>query len=158
MSYGDGLMLLGQEKVTQVEVAAADIESYRLPFPCTVLGAAVHITEDFVAQTTDPVASVDFEDIDTARTELLSFTMGSSVALKRSDGSRVGQTAITADTDLDKGHMILFKGTALPKRLQPGAILTLEHKTAGVAGGAYSLVVLVRVEGYDLQNDAVWTL
>lgn len=155
MSYGDGLMLLGPElAAVQVETAAADIKSYVLPFPCTVLGFGVIVTETFAAHATDPVVSLDFKDKDTARTEILALTLNS--ALKRSDGSKVAATALTADTDIVLDDIVLVKGTALPKRLQPGATLTLEAKVAaGELGGAYIPVVLLRVEGYDLQNDAV---
>jgi hypothetical protein len=155
MSYGDGLVQYGPElAAVQVETAAADIKSYVLPYPVTVLGFGVIITETFAAHATDPVVSLDFKDKDTARTEIVALTLNS--ALKRSDGSRVAQTALAVDSDIVLDDVVLVKGISLPKRLQPGTTLFLEAKVAaGEAGGAYIPVVLARVEGYDLQNDAI---
>ena len=168
MSYGDGLVVLPGSlnlataatldepsfRPRAVETAAADLARYRFPFPVTVLGFGLHVTEAFAVHATDPVFSLDFIDKDTARTEILALTVGS--ALKRSDGSRVGQTALAADSDIVLDDVVMYKGTALPKRLQAGATLIVEHKTAaGEAGGEVVPVILIRVEGYDLQNDAV---
>lgn len=157
MAYGDGLMVLGEDLTpVQVEAVASDIKTVRLPYPVLVEGFGLLVTETFAAHAVDPVFSLDFSNKDTARTEILTLTPSS--ALKRGDGDKAGVTALSADSDIVIGDVIMSKDKSLPKKLPAGSTLIIEHKTAaGEAGGAVVPVVLLRVDGYNLVADEILT-
>ena len=160
MSFGDGLFMLGHDiSAKQVEDAAADLKDYVIPFPCQVEDFGVYITENFVAQATDPIVALQTKtSIGGSATTKVTLTLGgSNTVLKKGDAVKVMQTAITADTDLDNGHVVLGKRTALPFKLNPGDVLTIRHDGAATgAGGAYIPIVLLRIEGVNMKPAVVW--
>lgn len=160
MAYTDGLMILGSELAAkQVEDAAADLEDYVMPCNVTILQAGVLVTEDFVAQTTDPIFAVDKKSaIGGTATEVVALTLGSSATLKKGDGVKPAQTAITADTDLDNGHVVLANPQKFPITVKQGEVITLRHDGAATgAGGAYIPFVIVRIDGeVDARPTNVW--
>lgn len=162
MSFGDGLMLIGHERTaeTQVEDAAGDIASYFIPNHCQVEEWGVLVTEDFVAQATDPVVALQKVDkVGGTVTELDALTIGNSnTKLRKGDGSKVSATAMAADTELDNGQVVVANGTPGPIQLRAGEFLRFRHKTAATgAGGAYRPYAVLRVAGPALQNTNVWS-
>lgn len=157
--YSDGLMILGKElAATEVEASAADIKDYVMPYPVQIEGFASYITENMSAHTTDPVVKLQKKSsIGGSATDLVSVTLGSSAALKKGDGSKVGQTAIAADADLLNGHVVFAKQSAFPIKIAAGEVITIRHATAAnAAGGAYVPVVLIRVAGEDMSAATAW--
>ena len=158
--YSDGLMVLGAElSATQVEASAADIKDYVMPYPGQIEGMGLYITENFSAHnTTDPIVKLQSKtSLGGSATDLVAVTLGSSASLKKGDGSKVAQTAITADADLLNGHVVFAKQSAFPIKIAAGQIITLRHATAADgAGGAYIPVVLFRVAGEDMAAATSW--
>jgi len=151
MAYGDGLWV-SDPSLTPVEVEAgpSDILTLRFPFKVSVQAYGLLVTEDFTSQATSAVFSLDFSDKDTSRTEILTLTIDEN--LERGDGKRASQTAIADESAILVGDVIIATGAELPKVLAAGSTLIIEHKTsAGGAGGAVVPMVLIRVEGYELE-------
>ncbi len=160
MAYTDGLMILGSDlAAVQVETAAADIDDFVIPCNATVLEFGVLVTEDFAAHATDPVVKLQKKSaIGGTATDVLSLTLGSSATLKSGDGTKEAQTAISADTDLDNGDVVLANRGNNPVTVQSGEVLTLRADTAaGEAGGAYIPFVILRLDGLvDARQTNVW--
>ena len=160
MSFGDGIMLLGIELTAkQVEDAAADLKDYPIPVHCQVEDFGVYVTEDFVAQATDPIVALQKKTtIGGTATTLISLTLGSSnTTLKKGDGTKALQTTIAADTDLDNGDVVYAKRSAGAQQFAPGDVLTLRHNGAATgAGGAYVPWVTLRVAGQAPVRDNCW--
>lgn len=160
MAYSDGLMVLGPElTTTQVEASATDIKDYLMPFPCQIESFGVVVTEDFVAQATDPVMKLQKKStLGGSATDLVSLTVGNSnTTLYKGDGTSAAKTLITADTDIDIGQVVLAKRSAFPIKIAAGEIITFRHATAATgAGGAYTPVALIRVSGEDMISSNVW--
>ena len=162
MSFGDGLMIVGHERTaeTQIEAAASDIADYFIPNHCQVEEWGVLITEDFVAQATDPVFKLQkLDKVGGTVTDLDTLTVGNSnTKLRKGDGSKVGTVAMAADTELDNGQVVVANGTPGPIQLRAGEFLRFRHSTAASgAGGAVRPYAVLRVAGPALQNTNVWS-
>lgn len=158
MSYSDGLMVVGHNVAAKtINAAAADFDTFDLAVPATLLGAFIVATADFGdAVTAGLVASVDVTAKDGgARTEVLTIPVDVAT-IKFGNGSKAAAGAAPANyTAIDAGDIVASRSTALPKKLNAGDRLHLEHKVAATGGtpaGSYKLVVLLRVDGYDLQS------
>lgn len=159
MSYVDYQILGLDEATTAVETGAADLKTYTFPVGATVEAFGVVITEDFVTHDADTVFSLDHLDkIGGTRTEKAALTLGSSNAnLKAGDGTKAGQTAISADADLDNGDVVFADRDNFPFEVLPGESIVFEHKTAsGSAGGEAKPFVLIRVGGERNFLSNVW--
>jgi len=160
MSYGEGLFVLrDQDPVTiQVEAAAADYNEYLMPVDHTVLAFGVVVTEDFVSQSTAFVIKLQQRQLaGGASTTLATLTIGNAeTSLKKGDGTRPGQTALTSATDIDVGHVVLADG--LPKSGRSGEYLAFEvTQAAGSAGGAVHPFAVLRIDGGpDTRQTNVW--
>lgn len=174
MAYGDGLMLIGAYEQTDgtgegisaqtVEVnaddAAQDVWQYRCPFKMQIEQIGLVITEIGAAAATDAVVSLDViaNDAGGTRTEKLILSLDATLYSK-GDGDKASVTPMVADTEWTVGTVLLYTGTDLPFTLNPGEILVVEHKTAGDGATlAYQIMVLARVDGYDLTAANVATL
>lgn len=133
--------------------------------PCDVelLGWGVYVTEDFVVHTTVPAITIgtmnDSADT-TLDTNLDTITLDSSAtaALKAGDGTKQGQTAISASTDIDLGDTILAHEEDFPMHIAGGKFLAWEMTTpATSAGGAFVPFAIIRVNGLpDPRGASVW--
>lgn len=150
------------------------IVEFVCPVHCEVIAFGVVVTEDFVAQATDPVVSLKkATTVGGSETALKALTLGSSnTALTRGDGDRNvatiypkdNQVAIAADTDLDTGDVVYadLDTLTISKPLSelhfwPGEVLILEHTTAATgAGGAYVPFAIVKMSGPDFTQDNTW--
>mgnify|MGYP001592291135 FL=1 len=150
------------------------IEEFVCPVHCEVVAFGVVITEDFVAQATDPVVSLKkATTVGGTETVLKALTLGSSnTTLTVGNGDRNvtvnypkdNQTAIAADTDLDTGDVVYanLDTLTISKPLAelhfwPGEVLILEHTTAATgAGGAYVPFAIVKMSGPDFTQTNTW--
>ena len=159
MAYSDPLIVLGPELATvEVETTAATIKDYELPFGYQIEDFGVVIVEDFVAQATDPV--VKLQKLDKASgtvTDIVTLALGSSnTTLKKGNGTKEAQTAITADADLDNGHVVYCKRSALPVQIGANTILRIAVTTAATgAGGAFVPFVYIR-PSFDKRSATTW--
>jgi hypothetical protein len=150
------------------------------PVHCEVVAFGVVVTEDFIAQATDPVVSLKkATTVGGTETTLKALTLGNSnvdsdsvVRLVRGDGDRNvtvhtpkdNQVALSADTDLDTGDVVYANlytlTTSQPlanRHFWPGEVLILEHTTAATgAGGAYVPFAIVKMSGPDFTQDNTW--
>lgn len=151
------------------------IVEFVCPVHCEVVAFGVVVTEDFVAQATDPVVSLKkATTVGGTETVLKALTIGSSnsAGLVVGDGDRNvavmypkdNQTALAADTDLDTGDVVYANLDTLTvsKPLSelhfwPGEVLILEHTTAATgAGGAYVPFAIVKMSGPDYTQTNTW--
>ena len=155
-----------------VEMAAANLYEYVVPVHCEVVAFGAVITEDFVAQATDPVVSLK-KAVSVGGTETLlkSLTLGGTT-LTRGNGDRNvntkypkdNQVAIAADTDLDTGDVVYadLDTITVSKPLTelhfwPGEVLIFEHTTAATgAGGSYIPFAIVKFSGPEYTQDNTW--
>ena len=111
MAYADGLQLMPNPLTStpvEVEAAAADYMNVVAPCNLTVEEFGVLITENMVAQATDHVVKLQKKSaIGGSATDVISLTLGNSATLKRGDGVKEAQVAISADTDLTNGQVVL---------------------------------------------------
>lgn len=160
MSYSDSLQVLGIDLTpVQVEASAAEIKDYVMPVAGQVEDFGAYITEDFVAQATDPVVAIGTkETFGGTYTAKISLTLGSSnTTLKKGDAQRAAQTAIAADTDLDNGQVVHGKQSSLPFKFNAGQVITLDHETAASgAGGAFVPFFVVRFSLGQPERTNVW--
>ena len=156
------------------ETSNTVILEFVCPVHCEVVAFGAVITEDFIAQATDPVVSLKkATTVGGTETALKALTLGSSnTTLTRGNGDRNvatlypkdNQVAIAADTDLDTGDVVYADlGTlTVSKPLSelhfwPGEVLMLEHTTAATgAGGAYVPFAIVKMSGPDFTQDNTW--
>lgn len=150
------------------------ITEFVCPVHCEVVAFGVVVTEDFVAQATDPVVSLKKAvTVGGAETVLKALTLGTSNAnLVRGNGDRNvnekypkdNQVALAADADLDTGDVVYadLDTLTISKPLSelhfwPGEVLILEHTTAATgAGGAYVPFAIVKMSGPDFTQDNTW--
>lgn len=160
------------ENVQVEETSDTLLVEFVCPVHCEVVAFGVVITEDFVAQATDPVVSLKKAlTVGGAETVLKALTLGGTT-LTRGDGDRNvatlypkdNQVAIAADTDLDTGDVVyadLDTLTAVPPvtslHFWPGEVLILEHTTAATGGGgAYVPFAIVKMSGPEYTQDNTW--
>ncbi|KKK73447.1 hypothetical protein LCGC14_2893730 [marine sediment metagenome] len=159
--YSDfGIQMLGLELTpVEVEAAAGNIKQYVLPVYAEIINWGVYITEDFVAQGTDPVVSINSVDKYSGTvTELDALTLGAdNTKLFKGDGSDAEATVIALDTDLDNGHVVRAQAKGASRNLNPGDVISFRKKTAASgAGGAYIPWVMLKMGGVDPTRANVW--
>ena len=155
MAYTDGLMILPSPLAsTPIEVETAATEYAVIVAPCnlTILQLGVLVTEDFVVHSgVSPVVSVTKRATLTgADTAVVSLTMDSSTTstLKRGNGVKEAQDAITASTDIDAGDVLLAFPGSFPITIKQGEVITLQATVDTVsAGGAYLPFIIARIDG-----------
>lgn len=160
MSYVDHQILGLELAAVQTETAAADIVTYTFPVAVQVEAFGAVLLEDFTAHTLIPTISLDHLDkIGGTRTEIVALAIDSSnTTLLAGDGNKPGQTALSADTDLDNGDVVFADADAFPYNVLPGESLVFEAKVAsGSSGGAYKCFVLYRIGGQRNQLTNVWS-
>jgi hypothetical protein len=163
MSFGDGLTMIPIFDEDSVDIAAnaatAVLFQYVMPVHFQVEVFGVYITADFAAAGTDPRIDLNrVSKVDGTETSLETLVLGNSnaKALKRGDGSKAGQTAITADTDLDNGQVVL-KNMSDNHQFAPGDVLEFRVGVQGSDGtGKYIPFVLGRFAGPDVTSPDVW--
>ena len=148
------------------------IMEFVTPVHAEVVAFGVVITEDFIAQATDPVVSLKKAvTVGGAETVLKALTLGGTT-LTRGNGDRNvavdypkdNQVAIAADTDLDTGDVVYADLDTLADvpplqslHFWPGEVIILEHTTAATgAGGAYVPFAIVKFSGPDYTQDNTW--
>lgn len=157
-----------------VEMVAANLFEYVVPVHCEVVAFGAVITEDFVAQATDPVVSLKkATSVGGAETSLKALTLGSSnTTLTRGNGDRNvtvpypkdNQVAIALDADLDTGDVVYanLETLTVSKPLSqlhfwPGEVIIFEHTTAATgAGGSYIPFAVIKISGQDFTQDNTW--
>ena len=143
-----GVLYVGGELTTvQTETAAATIKDYYFPFGFIVLDWGVMITEDFTDHTLTLV--VKLQKLDKAGgtvSDVSTLTVdASNTSLKRGDGVKEAQTAITADTSIDNGQVVYAPRSEVPARAATSQILRFAVTTAtGSAGGAITPFAFVK--------------
>lgn len=173
MAYSDGLFMLtaydtgtysDAEAGTGIVAGVFDIAAFVIPVPCTIIAFGFQIVfedVDYDTISVPMVTSLDVEFPTGTRVEILTLTLDPAT-LKEGDGSRPAQTLGAAQgTDIDRGHVVMYDGSALPKKLVAGSVLIFEHKVQGVGGGAatglYVPFALLRLDGYDFVSANVWS-
>ena len=143
-----GVLYVGGELTTvQSETAAATIKDYYFPFGFQVLEWGVMLTEDFTDHTIALV--VKLQKLDKAGgtvTDISALTVDSSnTNLKKGDGVKEAQTAISADTNIDNGQVVYGKRSDMPARAATSQILHFAVTTAtGSVGGAITPFAFVK--------------
>ena len=150
------------------------ILEYVTPVHCEVIEFGVVVTEDFVAQATDPVVSLKKAvTVGGAETVLKALTLGTTnTTLTRGNGDRNvavdypkdNQVALSVDADLDTGDVVYANLDTLTQsepltslHFWPGEVIILEHTTAATgAGGAYVPFAIVKFSGPDYTQDNTW--
>ena len=168
-----------RDEETQVEETSNTvILEWVAPVWCEVIGFGVVITEDFVAQATDPVVSLKKANtVGGTETVIKALTLGAdNTRLAKGSGNGPGETATTnaalygkdnvtaiaADTDLDTGDVVYADlseaaDSDVSRVLQPGQVLMFEHTTAATgAGGAYVPFAIVKLSGPDFTKTNTW--
>lgn len=163
------------QQVQVEETSNTVILEFVCPVHCEVVAFGVVITEDFVAQATDPVVSLKKAlTVGGSETTLKALTLGQSNTrgLTRGNGDRNvlidypkdNQVALSADADLDTGDVVYADLDTLvtSKPLSnthfwPGEVIMLEHTTAATgAGGAYVPFAIVKMSGPEFTQDNTW--
>ena len=90
-------------------------------------------------------------------TDVSTLTLSSTnTSLKKGDGTKEAQTAITAETDLDNGHVVYGPRSAMPHYASASQILRFAVTTAtGSAGGAITPFAFVKPM-VDARAATVW--
>lgn len=154
-----GVLYVGGELTTvQSETAAATIKDYYFPFGFQVLEWGVMITEDFTDHTLTLV--VKLQKLDKAGGTVSDISIltvdASNTSLKRGDGVKEAQTAITADTSIDNGQVVFGPRSEMPARASASQILRFAVTTAtGSAGGAITPFAFVKPI-LDARASTVW--
>ena len=155
-----GIQYLGLDlTAVEVEAAAGNIKQYVLPCFAEILEWGVYITEDFVAQGTDPVVSINSVDKYSGTvTELDALTLGAdNTKLYIGDGDEAEKTVIALDADIDNGHVVVAQEKGATRVLKPGEVISFRKKTAASgAGGAYIPWVMLKLSGLDPTSAKVW--
>ena len=147
------------EQVQIEETSNTVVLEYVVPVHMEIVAFGVYITEDFVAQATDPVVTLKkMSTLGGTETSLKALTLGSgNTSLTKGDDTNDNVTAIAADTDLDNGDVVFANLKGVARVLDPGQIILVEHTTAATgAGGSYVPFVLVKVGGPDFRKSNVW--
>ncbi|KKK49617.1 hypothetical protein LCGC14_3133250, partial [marine sediment metagenome] len=152
--YSDfGIQMLGLELTpVEIEAVAGNIKQYVLPVFGEILQWGVYITEDFVAQATDPVVSINSVDkFSGAVTEIDALTLGAdNTNLFKGDGDEAEKTVIALDADLLNGHVVRAQAKGASRNLNPGDVISFRKKTAATgAGGSYIPWVMLKMGGLD---------
>jgi len=155
-----GITVLGLELTPlQAEAANGVIKQYPVVIEMEVVGFGVYITEDFVAQTADPVVQlIKNSKLSGTEAVLKSLTLGSSnTTLKKGNDLKAGITAIANDVDLDNGQVVVAKLVGVNRLFAPGDILEFKQSTdATTAGGAYVPFAVVKFGGFKPISSKVW--
>ena len=171
-SYGADAPVNNEVQVE--ETSNTLIIEFVCPVHCEVIAFGVVVTEDFVAQATDPVVSLKkATTVGGTETALKALTLGNTnTTLVRGNGDRNvatlypkdNQVALSVDADLDTGDVVYadLETLTVSKPLSelhfwPGEVLILEHTTAATgAGGAYVPFAIVKMSGPDFTQDNTW--
>jgi len=148
----------GDPEINQFETGVTQAE-FLMPFSGQIEEFGVAITEDVSAQATDAVYTLKrASTIGGAETSLIALTVGgSNTALKKGDGTSAEVTAISADTDLDNGQIVLCRRSLLPIQFTAGQVLIIESTTQATgAGGAGFGFIGVRFSGVNTEASNVW--
>lgn len=154
-----GVILLGPELATAELETAATLKDYELPFGFIVLDWGIVITEDLTAQATDAVLKL--QRLDKAGgtvTDIASLTIGNSnTNLKHGDGVKEAQVVITADTDIDNGHVVYGPRSTMPAYVSNTATILRIAVTTGSTGAGGAGVPFVFIKPLlDARSAKVW--
>ena len=159
MSYSDGTMILGPELATAEFETAATLKDYELPFAYQIEEFGVVVTEAMTAQATDSIWKVQKLTTGGTPVDVITLTIGNSnTNLKKGDGTKEAQTAISVDTDLAAGSVVLCPRSTLPVSVTAHTVLRIAVTTGQTgAGGAGVPFVIIRPQGIDSRSTAVFT-
>jgi hypothetical protein len=145
-----GCVLLGMTTEVDGEASTGAVSglAWFLPYSFEVLEWGVVVSEDFDAHTVDPAIKLEYLDKagGTAVT-VGTLTIGNSnTNLYKGDGVKEVQTVISADTDIDNGHVIFGPRSSVPKFVNHvGTELRFNvsaQGTVGTAGKYYPFVII----------------
>ncbi len=151
---------------TEIDTASAAVKAvYPIPAKCQVKEWGCIITTTFSVNATDPIVKLGRKPLITGSTSYIqALTLGSSNTTLRkytnnpdavgaggpgtvTIGPAIGghTSALTADTDLSAGVIVLADTKSMPSvMLSPGDLLIVEVTTQATTGG--KIVVFVRLE------------
>src|SRR3990172_8650888 len=107
------------EQVQVEETSNTVVLEYVVPVFMEIVAFGVYITEDFVAQATDPVVTLKtMTTLGGTETALEALTLGSSnTSLTKGNDTDDNVTAIAADTDLDNGDVVFADLKSVNRKL-----------------------------------------
>ncbi len=161
MAYTEPFIVLGQyAEITAISLTATSTGgSIHIPFSCQLEEVLFVVTTTLGTQTTDAVVKLRKKVDGGADTDLVSLTIGAqNTTLKKGDGTREAQTAITASANLTLGSIVYPKRTTVPVQLGVFDILHVDVSTAAAGGapaGAIVPIILVR-PAIDMRQTTSW--
>jgi hypothetical protein len=154
-----GVILLGPELATAELETAATLKDYELPFGFMVLDWGAVIVEDLTAQATDAVLKIQrLDKTGGTVTDIASLTIGNSnTNLKKGDGVKEAQTAVSVDADILNGHVVYGPRSTMPAFVSNTATILRIAVTTGSTGAGGAIVPFVFIKPIlDARSAKVW--